>query len=82
MSFKKFEQFINEKKKEDKKDIEAAVPETPPIDPSISLKCPKCGESTRICDCYIDDYYNAKNPQFIPKGKVKKKKDEQNPTKP
>jgi hypothetical protein len=48
----------------------------PPIDPSVAMTCPKCGESEKVCDCYIDDYYNAKTPQYTPKGKTKKKKNE------
>jgi len=72
MSFKKFIQFIVEKKKGDKHSIEQVDAPQPPIDPSISLKCPKCGESAKVCDCYVDDYYNAKTPQYTPKAKTQK----------
>jgi hypothetical protein len=74
MPFKKFIDYLLEKKKDDAHKIEDAKPETPPIDPSVPLKCPKCGESAKICDCYRDDYYNAKTPQYTPKGKVTKNK--------
>ena len=79
MSFKKFIEYIVEKKKSDSKDIEQASPETPPVDPSAPLTCPKCGTTAQVCDCYIDDYYNAKTPYMTPrasKQKPKKKKDE------
>jgi len=74
MSFKKYTQFLMEKKKKDSKDIEDAKPEIPPVDPSLPLTCPKCGESSKICDCYVNDYYNAKTPQYTPKAKVTKQK--------
>ena len=78
MSFKKFDQFIFEKKKGDKKDIEQVSADSPAIDPAVTLQCPKCGASDKVCNCYTDDYYNAKIPQQTPKGKIKtkKKKDE------
>ena len=50
--FKKFFQFIQEGKKPKTHEIEQADPENPPVDPSIVTKCPKCGSSGRICDCY------------------------------
>lgn len=74
MSFKKFNQFIFEKKKGDKKDIEEVKADSPAIDPAITLTCPKCGNSDKVCNCYTDDYYNAKVPQQTPKGKIKTKK--------
>ena len=76
MSFKKFTQFITEKKKGDNKDIEQVDADNPKIDPAIALKCPKCGSSDKVCNCYTDDYYNAKIPQQTPKGKIKTKKKE------
>ena len=80
MSFKKFNQFIFEKKKGDKKDIEEVTADTSKVDPAISLQCPKCGATDKVCNCYTDDYYNAKVPQQTPKGEIKtkpkKKKDE------
>jgi hypothetical protein len=76
MPFKKFIQYISEKKKNDAHKIEEVKPDLPPIDPSVAMTCPKCGESEKVCDCYIDDYYNAKTPQYTPKGKTKKKKNE------
>jgi hypothetical protein len=78
MVFKKFIQFITEKKKGNSKDIEEVSADKPNIDPTISLACPKCGNSDKVCNCYTDDYYNAKTPQNTPKGqiKTKKKKDE------
>jgi hypothetical protein len=72
MPFKKFIDYILEKKKDDKSKIEDVKPDTPPIDSSVPLVCPKCGESAKICDCYSDDYYNAKTPQYTPKGKTVK----------
>lgn len=69
MSFKKFIDFIFEKKT-DKHKIEDVRAKTPPMDTEAPLICPKCGESAKTCDCYTDDYYNAKNPQQIPKGKI------------
>jgi hypothetical protein len=78
MAFKKFIQFITEKKKGDSKDIEQANPDSPNVDPTIAEKCPKCGSSDKVCNCFTDDYYNAKIPQQTPKGsiKTKRKKDE------
>lgn len=71
MIFKKFIDFILEAAKVDpkKKDIEDVQPQVKDSDPSVPLVCPKCGESNQICNCYTDDYYNAKTPQYTPKGK-------------
>jgi hypothetical protein len=68
MSFKKFIDFILEKKKGDKHAIEDVKADAPPIDTEVPLVCPKCGELAKTCDCYVDDYYNAKTPQYMPKG--------------
>jgi hypothetical protein len=78
MAFKKFTQFLIEKKKGDKKDIEQVNPDSSDVDPTIASKCPKCGSSDKVCNCYTDDYYNAKTPYTTPKGsiKTKRKKDE------
>lgn len=89
MTFKRFKEFIQEaagpptkdagkEKKKDPKDIESADPLTPPINPEVGRVCPKCGKSEGVCNCYIDDYYDAKLPQQAPrpsiqKGKPKKK---------
>ena len=85
MFFKKFRDFIIEaagpptkdagkKKKKDPKDIENAEPLTPPFNPEVPEKCPKCGSTNRPCQCYIDDYYNAKTPQWTPRPSVTKPK--------
>ncbi len=74
MPFKKFIEFLYEKKKKD--DIEEVFAESPNTDPAMTLSCPKCGESGLRCGCYEDDYYNAKNPQWTPKAKKRKPKDE------
>lgn len=71
--FKKFFQFISEGKKPKPHDIEQADPTNPPIDPAIVTKCPKCGSTGMICDCYTDDYYNAKLPQQAPRPNKKVK---------
>jgi hypothetical protein len=71
MSFKKYSEFISEK--EDQKDIiEVKIP-TQKNDPSVSLKCPKCGSSRMPCECYIDDYYDAEISQQTPKPQKTKK---------
>jgi hypothetical protein len=85
MKFKRFREFLNElagaptkdagkKKKKDQKDIESADPLVPPTDPRIETKCAKCGSTTVPCQCYIDDYYNAKTPQWAPRATIKKLK--------
>ncbi len=77
MIFKKFYQFLIEKS--DPKDIEDAQSPRPKIDPSISTKCPKCGKTSAPCECYIDDYYDAKLGKATPRPnkviKPKKKKE-------
>jgi hypothetical protein len=88
MIFKRFREFLSEaagppvkgagkKKKKDPKDIESADPLTPPTDPRIETKCPKCGSTVRPCQCYIDDYYNAKTPQWAPRASTKKLKEDE-----
>jgi hypothetical protein len=78
MIFKKFAQFIFEKKG-DSKDIEDAQPPKPALDPSVPLKCPKCGQTTSPCECYTDDYYNAKLGQQTPRpNKIVKPKKKEN----
>jgi hypothetical protein len=85
MKFKKFREFLNEiagppvkgagkKKEKDPKDIESADPLTPPIDPEVVTKCPKCGATSMVCGCFTDDYYNAKLPQQAPKPSTTKPK--------
>lgn len=70
--FKKFLQFISESKVDPKKkDIEQVDAVSVPTDEPET--CPKCGDSLQVCDCYINDYYNAKMPQQVPKGKIFKK---------
>jgi hypothetical protein len=89
MLFKRYKEFINEiagpptkdagkKKKKDPKDIESADPLVPPVDPEVQTTCPKCGSTSAPCQCYIDDYYNARTPQWAPRASIKKgkKKDE------
>lgn len=77
MIFKKFYQFLIEKS--DLKDIEDVQPTQPKIDPSAQTTCPKCGETSTPCACYVDDYYDAKlgkstpRPNKIIKPKKKKK---------
>jgi hypothetical protein len=73
MSFKKFVDFIAEGSSVDskKKDIEEVSAK--PVGSDIPQTCPKCGESVMVCDCYIDDYYDARNPQYAPKGKTIKR---------
>ena len=66
MTFKKFSQFIAESKKPDKKDIEEASVPKPDAAPDANLACPKCGSSSLPCECYTDDYYNAKISQQTP----------------
>jgi hypothetical protein len=74
MLFKKFIDYILEGKKVDpkKKDIEDVQPKVKEGDPNIPLACPKCGEEGMVCNCYTDDYYSAKTPQYTPKGKILK----------
>jgi hypothetical protein len=85
MRFKRFREFLSEiagqptkdagkKKKKDPKDIESADPLVPPIDPLVRTKCSKCGSTEVPCQCYVDDYYNAKTPQWAPRASVKKPK--------
>ena len=70
--FKKFLQFISESKVDPKKkDIEQV--DAKPMHTNEPETCPKCGETVNVCDCYKDDYYNAKTPQYTPRGKVFKK---------
>jgi hypothetical protein len=80
MPFKKFFEFLLEKKKSDSKDIEEVSVPKPDVKPNEPLSCPKCGSSELPCECYTDDYYNAKLPQWAPRPnkllKPKKKKDE------
>ena len=73
MSFKKFIDFISEGSKIDpkKKDIEQVSAK--PSDVNLPETCPKCGASNQVCDCYLDDYYDARTPQYAPKGKVIKR---------
>ena len=56
------------------------MPPSPELDPSVPTKCPKCGQTSSPCECYTDDYYNAKISQQTPRPnriiKPKKKKDE------
>jgi hypothetical protein len=78
MLLKRFFQFVNEKKGKIE-DIQQAEPLSPAIDPSVVLKCPKCGETGSVCKCYTDDYYNAKLPQQAPRPNKKiKPKNEKN----
>lgn len=72
--FKKFIPFVLERKN-DKDAIEDVVANSPKHDTSIALVCSKCGEPGGLCDCFVDDYYNAKTPQQMPKGKTKTKKE-------
>jgi len=80
MSFKKFLQFITEKKKADPKDIQDAKVPEPKIDPEAALACPKCGSTKMPCECYTDDYYNTKLQYQTPRPnkllKPKKKENE------
>lgn len=80
MSFKKFFEFLTEKKKANPKDIvEVEVPK-PDINPNEPLSCSKCGSSKLPCECYTEDYYNAKLTQQTPRPnkllKPKKKENE------
>ena len=45
--FKKFFQFISEGKKPKPHEIQQADPQSPPVDPSIVTKCPKCGSELK-----------------------------------
>jgi hypothetical protein len=80
MSFKKFSEYLNEKKKPKPEDIEEVEVPKPDANPNEPLACPKCGSSKLPCECYTDDYYNAKLSQQAPRPnkllKPKKKKDE------
>ena len=68
MEFKKFTEYLSEKKKPNPKDIEEVVPEKPSSGtPIISIK-------DKIINA-TEDYYNAKTPQWNPKGKSIKPKD-------
>ena len=69
MGFKKFIEFISEKKKSDKKDIQDALPDKP-----IS-GYPDKSTKDKIVDA-TEDYFNAKTPQWNPKGKTRKPKQE------
>lgn len=73
MSFKKFIDFISEGSSVDpkKKDIEEVSAKQ--VDTESPEICPKCGESAQVCDCFIDDYYDARTPQYAPKGKTIKR---------
>jgi hypothetical protein len=66
MSFKKFFQFILEKKKPSDKDIEE-IEAPKPDSPAEPLSCPKCGSSRLPCECYTDDYYDAKKSHQTPR---------------
>jgi hypothetical protein len=68
MEFKKFIEFISEKKKPNKKDIQDVMPEKP-----IS-GYPEKSVKTQIIDA-TEDYYDAKMPLRNPKGKVNKPED-------
>jgi hypothetical protein len=85
MKFKRFREFLNEiagpptkgvgkKKGKDPKDIESADPLVPPERIDVATKCPKCGSTVRPCECFIDDYYNARTPQWAPNASVTKPK--------
>jgi hypothetical protein len=73
MSFKKFVDFMSESALVDprKKDIEEVSAKSAISD--VPDTCPKCGESSQVCDCFIDDYYDARTPQYAPKGKTIKR---------
>lgn len=74
MKVKKFIEYIAEQKEKDKKDLEDAQPPKPAEDPSLVMKCPKCGNTEKVCKCFTQDYYNAKTPQTTPKPQKKSKK--------
>jgi len=80
MAFKKFFEFLTEKKSADSKDIEDVTVPQPKADPKEPLACPKCGKTKLPCECYTDDYYNAKLSQQTPRPnkllKPKKKENE------
>lgn len=80
MAFKKFIEFLLEKKKQGSDDIQDVEVPKPDANPDADLACPKCGSSRLPCECYTDDYYNAKIPQQTPRPnkiiKPKKKTDE------
>ena len=79
MFFKKFFQFLTEKS--DSKDIEDVQPPKPKLDPAVPTKCPKCGKTSAPCECYTDDYYDAKLGKSTPRPnkiiKPKKKKEDE-----
>jgi len=54
-----------------KKDIEEVSASN--SNPDLPNACPKCGETGQVCNCYTDDYYDAKTPQYAPKGKITKR---------
>jgi hypothetical protein len=76
MLFKKYYQYLIEGKKPKSHEIrETEVPQ-PKVDPNTALKCPKCGSSEFPCDCFSNDYYDAKLPQQTPRpNKIVKNKD-------
>jgi len=80
MSFKKFFEFLTEKKSADSKDIEEVKVPEPKANPNEPLACPKCGSTKMPCECYTEDYYNAKLSQQTPRPnkllKPKKKENE------
>lgn len=79
MAFKKFIEFLAEGKKPNKKDIEEVEVPKPDANPDANLACPKCGSSKLPCECYTDDYYNAKISQQTPRpNKILKPKKKEN----
>lgn len=69
---KTFKEYLNEK---DNKDIEEAVPLKPlPSDIKDDTSCETCGAKEFPCECYTEDYYDAKIPQQIPRASIKKPK--------
>lgn len=78
MHFKKYSDYLLEKKK-DSKDIEEVEIPKPEADSEIPLTCPKCGSTSLPCKCYTEDYYNAKLGQQTPRpGKTHKPKKKEN----
>lgn len=67
MLFKKYIEFLTEKKKSDPKDIEEVKIPEPKANPAEPLACPKCGGTQLPCECYTKDYYNAKLAQQTPR---------------
>ena len=80
MTFKKFFSYLNEKKKSDAKDIQdVSIPVPNTKDPNEPLACPKCGTSKLPCECYTEDYYNAKLSHWAPRpNRVIRPKKEEN----